>query len=297
MSSILDALEKAKREREQLQRGGGGVASQPAPAAPAKAAPEQASGGGMFHPPAPMGFQPPMLAPLAAFGAPAQAPRPAPESGLKFVVFGMTLGVALFASAALVFVTLRPTPSSSLPAASPSVSPTATASPTPAPTPTPTPTPSPTPTPQESDQALVIEDIRYNSQPPTGPDGAPLPIIVITPTPTPYIHPPRQGEAPMLLNGAGQTPPPVLIPAPLSQPMATPTPIPTPESPRHRDIFAEEFTDFKIDGVLYDTRRPVILVAGRERAVGDIVHGYKIERIDPESVLFSKGLETIRARF
>lgn len=326
MSSILDALERAKREREQLERGRAGGGPDPASATAGAATPPPHSitlPRGAGDPPptsragsanpssgAPGGPSPhapwtqaPVPMPWVVgppHGAAPQAAPPPPSASPFIGLFlaGIVLGGSMLAAGVVgAYLLLRP------PAPAPGVEqvPIIEAAPTPAPTPAPDPTPLPappaTPAPDPGDLAtgrisptggIIIEDIRF-ADVSTSPDLAlHLPRVVLTPAPTPVPPAPRVGDAPTLLDDSG---------APAA---ATPTPTPTPSpTPAEGDVhlLAEDFTAFKIDAILYSAERPVVMIRGRERREGDTVERHRILRITADTVVFEQDGRRIHVRF
>jgi hypothetical protein len=316
MSSILRALEKAKKEREELERRR--TAGEPAPSPTSPSAqpqmPGETSRGEAALPSAvsPENFDPASHAllpkslpaqqsPYASTGhydhassQHAASSRPPATGGrdIRLFVGGLLLGLVLIAlisvgAAALTFAMMQ---RSASPDAAPTPTPeAAAATATPSPAPTTTPQPGPTPDPDAppatmrvgAGGGLVIEDIRYADSP-TSPT-LQQPRITITPPPAPFQPEAPRGDAPVLLSEPTPTPAPPPTPAPTLAPATT--------------LLAEDFEPFKIDAILYSAARPVVMIRGRERYVGDVVDGYRIEKIVSDGVEFSHQGRTVRVRF
>jgi hypothetical protein len=225
------------------------------------------------------------------------------ERGGNATLLGISLGVAAIAIAALAFVLTRE-PQDSLPPglreaddsrrpATVEAPPPAIAIFAPAPTATPAVAASPSPIAIRTPPAgIMIEDIRFANERPVEDS---MPVIVLTPAPTPYVPKEATGDRAMLLDPAtGATP----SPTPTPTPVPTATPLPGREiAPGARELFSEEFDGFRIDAILHDSVRPVVMVGGRERVVGETISGYLLESIEPEAIELTRDGVRYRVRF
>jgi Tfp pilus assembly protein PilO len=58
-----------------------------------------------------------------------------------------------------------------------------------------------------------------------------------------------------------------------------------------------ELPDFNIEGIIYDSETPMVLIAGEVKKVGDQVGETVIQEIQPDSVIFKSEKEEIRINF
>jgi len=289
MSTILDALEKAKKDRERHLSGQAGGADH----APVPEPPIQQPLGGPMNPPI----------------GPRRTPTRGPGAGLLVgivlaVSFLVVLGGGIFA------VKLMTTPKVEAPVPAPTPGPTPyvivlTPVPTPVVVP-PEPVPAATPessrsiyaTDHSTDDAMRISDIRFDDAETAAriaaieAQGPPYRVNVPPLSGRdPNVVAPRQGEMTRMMGApaGGPTPAPGLaidVEGPVySKPIDPPPATPGIDAM----VLAEDFNVFRIDAILFDARQPAIMVGGRERYPGDEVQGYKVDKIEPKSVRLTKG--------
>lgn len=116
--------------------------------------------------------------------------------------------------------------------------------------------------------------------------------VVVTPVPTP-------------------TPEPTAVPTPSPEPTPEPTPEPSPEPARtppppvQGQATAGAATShvepgdigLKIDGIMWDIRNPAAIVNGKIVSVGDLVDGFKVMKINRDSIEVTKGVIMYKVQF
>lgn len=114
--------------------------------------------------------------------------------------------------------------------------------------------------------------------------------LIVTPVPTPTPPP---------------TPVPTLTPPPTLTPRPTPEPTPQqqtqpkdqfPATAATRHVEASEL-GFDISGIMWDIRNPGAIINGKIVGVGDVIDGYKIMKINRDSLEVSKGMILYKVQF
>lgn len=271
MSSILKALERARQERERGHAHQRPEKNVLLPVDPAErlldrpAPPHPAAGETTPHPYAPAGLapspptHPPASPPHHAAGLHAHAttgsatphPRHPGFPVWAALLMGTMAGLALVLAGMLAFLAglgaREPGPSQSTAAVEAPAQ--ASTPPTPASVP-PVASPLAPTTPPATRQSMIIDDESASA-------------AVRRLEADPFVS--------MVVAGQPSPPP-------------TPTPAPTPPPAQVRRMHADDFTAFRIDGVMMGGRTPLVMIMGRDRTVGDVVQGYEILQITPEFI-------------